>query len=60
MFWTNQMFFDWSKTEKKICFGPIKSLLSFSTAKTEKKIMRKKDWLFDGLMPRTRYTLQFL
>jgi hypothetical protein len=54
------MFFDWTKTEKKICFGPIKSLLSFSTAKTEKKIMRKKDWLFDGLMPRTRYTLQFL
>ena len=40
----------------KICFGPINSVLSFSTAQTEKnswKKMGKTNWLFDGLMSQT-------
>jgi hypothetical protein len=40
------------------CFGPIKSLLSFSNAQTEKHIrgknLGKRNWLFGGLMSRTR------
>ena len=34
------LFFNW-KTEKKNCFGPIRSLFSFSTAQSDKKKWRK-------------------
>ena len=40
---------NWEKT----CFWPIKSLFSFSTAQSEKK-WGKQNWLFGGLMSRTR------
>ena len=33
-------FCNW-QTEKKNCFGPMRSLFSFSTAQTEKKLWRK-------------------
>jgi hypothetical protein len=33
-------FFNW-QTEKKACFGPIRSLFSFSTTQTLKKLWKK-------------------
>ena len=45
--------------EKKICFGPIKSLL-FQLLKLRKnrgKNWGKQNWLFGGLMSRTRYKI---
>jgi hypothetical protein len=33
-------FFNW-ETQKKPCFGPIESLLSFSTAQSEKNLWEK-------------------
>ena len=55
LFWTNKKFlkfFNCSNWEKN-CFGPIKSLFSFSIAQTEKnslKNWRKQDLLFSGLI----------
>jgi hypothetical protein len=34
------LFFLW-QTEKETCFGPIRSLFSFSAAQTEKKFVEK-------------------
>ena len=51
--WKRKLTFRWSKTEKKKCFGPIKSLLSFSTAQTTKNSWKKLGetkfvvWLID-------------
>ena len=46
------------KLKKTTCFGPIKSLFSFSMAKTEKNSWKKLGItlrLFGGLKSRTRY-----
>jgi hypothetical protein len=46
-----------------LCFGPMKSLFSFSTTKIEKHWWKKwgnQDWLFGNLMSGTRKTFIFI
>jgi hypothetical protein len=49
--------FYWSKTVFFFSFGPIKSLFSLPQMlrKIRVRNWKKQDWLFGGLMSRTRY-----